>query len=110
MNDLSTQREKLNRAVPVAIENLMALALQTSNGKLRLEASREILDRHGHFSKVSRIGVPTEDQGGIGDSIDNEVATNLIGSLLNARAAATSSSQTTTTLTPETPTPTEKIQ
>jgi hypothetical protein len=82
-------RMKLDNAVPLALDNLVDLALQRTNPTLRLKASLEILDRQGQHAKVTRIGLPTSDQGGAGDVKDNDVASELVQALLGqARPAA----------------------
>lgn len=104
--DVKLQRIELKRAVPIAMQSLIDLALQRGNAQVRLKASAEILDRDGHFSKVSRIGLPTEDQGGISDQIDNATAATLIASLAKAQAAKEAAKSPTI----ESPSPTEKVQ
>ena len=74
-------REKLEMAVPTALENLYRLAAQKNDQKIALAASCEILDRHGKFAKVSRTGAPTQEQGGAASSDDNEVAKELLSAL-----------------------------
>lgn len=84
--DITHQRLTLKRLVPVAIQNLADMALQSSNPNLKLKASLEILDRDGHMSKVQRIGLPAAEQGGVSDQKDDDVARALGEALLQARA------------------------
>lgn len=85
---LKLGQKTLNQAVPKALENLYALACQTADPKLQLQASTEILDRHGRFAKVSRIGLPTQDQGESASVVDNDVANALVANLGKAKAVA----------------------
>ena len=83
--DITHQRLTLKRLVPTALQNLADLAIQTANPSIRLKATQEILDRDGHFSKVQRIGLPSEAQGGVSDEKDENVARSLIEALLVAK-------------------------
>jgi hypothetical protein len=83
---LDFYKEQLDDMVPLALQNLYDLALQKTNSQLRLKASQDILDRQGHLAKVSRIGLPTVQQGGVADAKDNEVAAQLLEGLVTARA------------------------
>lgn len=85
--DVTTQKLSLKRMIPMALQGLADLALQTSNPQIKLKAIGEILDRDGHLAKVTRIGLPTEAQGGIAGVIDNEVAAKLVEALQTAQAA-----------------------
>ena len=76
-DDLQFQREKIRSMMPVALDGMYELAIQTKNERVRLAACAEIMDRDGRMAKVSRIGLPTEDQGGVGQ-IDDETADALI--------------------------------
>jgi len=79
--DLTEQRLTLKRAVPLALQNLVDLALQQSNPAIKLKATQEILDREGNHARVTRVGLPTEAQGGIASHVDNEVALKLAEAL-----------------------------
>jgi len=74
--------------IPVALDGLMELAQQRKNERVRLAACSEIMDRDGRLAKVQRIGLPTEDQGGIGASIDDETADALVSALKTAKKVA----------------------
>lgn len=74
-------RQILESSVPIALQNLAHLASQKLDKKLQLEASKEILDRHGKFGKVSRMGLATAEQGGFADPKDNAVAQELFDNL-----------------------------
>jgi hypothetical protein len=71
-------RERLNSGVPVALEGLLALAAQNDDKSIKLKAATEILDRHGYYAKVTRIGTPTKEQGASADKSDQDVANELI--------------------------------
>ena len=81
VENIPIQRKILSQGVPVALENLLALASQKVDKKLQFEASKEILDRHGAHAKVSRIGAPTIEQG-VGNPKDAAVADEVIKSAL----------------------------
>lgn len=72
-----TGRETLNLSVPVALQNLYALALNAKDERVKLKASMEILDREGRHAKVSRIGMAAPEQNVATDE-DNEEASSLI--------------------------------
>lgn len=74
-------RKMLSDSVPLALQNLAMAAAQKIDKKLQMDATKEILDREGSFAKVSRVGIPTKDQGGFADSKDNETAAELLKSL-----------------------------
>lgn len=78
------QREILAKSVPVALENLLALATQRVDNKLRFEASKEILDRHGAHAKVSRIGLPTPEQQ-VGTPADDAIAAELVAAFQKSK-------------------------
>jgi hypothetical protein len=83
-DNYSIGRKILTDAVPIALQNLVMAAAQKLDKKLQMEASRELLDREGSFSKVSRVGLPTKDQGGFADSKDNTIAADLLNALSTA--------------------------
>ena len=94
--DIKFQRQYIRRLVPVALEGLAQAALQRNNAKLRLDACREILDRDGNFAKVSRIGLPSEDQGGVASAKDNEIAAALVGALRSVASEQKSAEESKT--------------
>lgn len=74
--------EKIASLVPTALETLANAATQRMDKKLAVAASCEILDRSGYTSKVSRIGLPTPQQGGLGiPQTDIDVARALVEAL-----------------------------
>jgi hypothetical protein len=72
------KHERMRAMIPQALQNLYDLA-RSSNENVKLKATAEILDREGTMAKVSRIGLATQDQGGVGTVIDDEIASNLLG-------------------------------
>jgi hypothetical protein len=86
VEDITHQRLTLKRLVPVAIQNLADLALQSANPSIKLKASMEILDRDGNMAKVQRVGLATVEQGGVASHVDNEVAKLLTEALVQAQA------------------------
>lgn len=87
--DVTNQKLSLKRMIPMALQGLADLALQSSNPQIKLKAIGEILDRDGHLAKVTRIGLPTDAQGGVAGTMDNEVAAKLLEALTAANTAAT---------------------
>lgn len=86
-SDYNKNRDRLDRAVPMALEKLIQLATKpTADDKTQLAAATEILDRHGRFAKVSRTGAPTAEQGGAAKEEDNKVANELISALNQAKS------------------------
>jgi hypothetical protein len=86
--DLNTKT--LRSGVPIALENLLALASGVYKGqpvdvKVVKDASESLLDRDGRFAKVSRIGAPSKEQGGFADAVDQEVAGDLIKAVNTAK-------------------------
>jgi len=84
IRDTEYKHELLRDLVPAALRNLFDLA-NSQNESIKLKATAEILDREGTMAKVSRIGLATADQGGIGNSIDDETAANLVTALNNLK-------------------------
>lgn len=78
------QRRMLNKAVPMALENLLRAAQQRVDSKLNFEASKELLDRHGVHAKVSRIGLPNIEQDASTPK-DNEVAQEIMQAFAKAK-------------------------
>ena len=60
--DINFQKERLQAYVPHALTALYDAVTQKQDGKLRIEAARQILDRDGRMAQVSRIGVATKEQ------------------------------------------------
>jgi len=75
---LKQTQETLQFAVPLAMQALLKQAMQEKDLRVQNKAANDILDRHGHFAKVRRIGIATPEQGGAGDAKDNDVAQELI--------------------------------
>jgi len=70
---------KLGRKI--SIENLLYFASRRDEPKYCMEATKEILNREGNFAAVSRIGLPTKDQGGITNKEDEQMALELLAAL-----------------------------
>jgi hypothetical protein len=105
-DDLRLNRLRLQKiGVPTALNNLLEMAMSRTNDKLRLAASRELLDRSGHFSKVTRIGLPSEDQGGVSDSLDNDTAKELVDALSSIKSKESAEPASI-----QSPPPTDSIQ
>lgn len=71
-------RKYLEVGVPIAMANLLRMAMDETNKRLQFKASQEILDRHGLHAKVSRIGVATPEQNAAATNEDNEMAQALL--------------------------------
>lgn len=80
-DNLKLSSETLKFAVPIALQNLVAQALQTKDLRVQNKACNDLLDRDGHFAKVTRVGLATPDQGGVANDKDNKVAGELIAAL-----------------------------
>jgi len=74
-------RKTLQAGVPIALENLVHFALRRDNARICMEATKEILNRDGHFAAVTRIGLPTSEQGGFTSKQDEETAGELLQAL-----------------------------
>jgi hypothetical protein len=81
VEDIAEQRLTLKRLLPVALQNLASFALQDSNPQLKFKATQEILDREGNHARVTRVGLPSAEQGGVASHLDNEAATQLLQAL-----------------------------
>lgn len=78
---LNLTQTTLDFAVPMAMQALVQQALSSKDERVKNKAANDILDRHGHFAKVSRVGAPTEEQGGVATDADQEVADKLAEAL-----------------------------
>lgn len=81
---LTLTKETLEFAVPMAMQALLKQALQEKDLRVQNKAANDILDRHGRFAKVTRVGLATPEQGGAADTKDNETAQELLKALQNA--------------------------
>jgi hypothetical protein len=86
IDDIEANTRTLKAAVPIALDNLVTFAADRTDKRICMEATKEILNRNGHFAPVSRIGLPTNDQGGITNKQDDEVAGELMGAMLRTAA------------------------
>ena len=84
VDDIEYHKQRVREMLPVALDGLYELAVQSKNERIKLAACESIIDREGQHAKVSRIGLPTQAQGGIGTKIDDEIASNLATALLAA--------------------------
>jgi hypothetical protein len=80
-DNLGLTQATLKFAVPVAMERLLKQALQEKDLRVQNKACNDILDRDGHFAKVTRVGLATEEQGGVANDKDNKVASDLLNAL-----------------------------
>lgn len=84
-DDINYHKQRIKEMLPAALDGLYELAIQDNDKRLKLSACESILDREGKLAKVSRIGLPTEAQGGIGTPMDDDVANQLATVLLAAK-------------------------
>jgi hypothetical protein len=82
-NGYNISQETLEFAVPIAMQGLVKQALTAKDERVKNKAFNDILDRDGRFAKVSRIGTPTAEQGGIADDKDNRAVLEMINALKN---------------------------
>lgn len=71
----------LDMAVPIALQGLVQQALNSKDERVKNKAFNDILDRHGRFAKVSRVGLPTSEQGGVASDKDNAAVDELVKAL-----------------------------
>lgn len=71
----------LEIAVPMAMQEIFKQALNAKDERVRNKACNDILDRDGHFAKVSRIGMATTEQGGVADDKDNKAVLEMMNAL-----------------------------
>lgn len=72
-------QETMNLAIPVAMQKLVAQMIQDKDMKIQNKACNDLLDRHGRFAKVKRVGAPTDEQGrGIAEDKDNKAVSEML--------------------------------
>lgn len=104
-DNLKVSSETLKFAVPLALQALVQQALQTKDLRVQNKACNDILDRDGHFAKVTRVGLATPDQGGVANEKDNQIASELIKALEANKAASSVGVSTPPTTAPSIDTP-----
>lgn len=92
--NMTLTSETLKFAVPIAMQNLLKQALQEKDLRVQNKACNDILDRDGHFAKVTRVGLATPEQGGVAADKDNEVANELIKAMQNGQPNTSTNIQT----------------
>jgi hypothetical protein len=68
-------------AVPIALQGILNQALNAKDERVKNKAYNDILDRDGHFAKVSRIGAATPEQGGVAEDKDNKAVMEMISAM-----------------------------
>jgi len=86
-SDIKNLRERLKSTVPVALQHLADL-LNNNDPKIKLQAIKETLDRDGRFASVTRVGLPTEEQGGFISKADHDIASALLGAVGKDKVSA----------------------
>lgn len=77
-NNYRINKKRLASGVPIALENLLALASQKVDKALQLKASQDLLDREGSFAKVSRQNVTVVDKNQASTPEDDAVAAEIL--------------------------------
>lgn len=77
-NSYDLSQKTLEFGVPIAIQGLVKQALTAKDERVKNKAFNDILDRDGRFAKVSRIGLPTTEQGGIAEDKDNKAVAEML--------------------------------
>ncbi len=98
--DLS--QKTLEFAVPVAMQGLVKQALTAKDERVKNKAFNDILDRDGRFAKVSRIGLPTSEQGGVAEDKDNKAVLEMLQAMQQAEKSSTNTKPATEN-TPDSP-------
>lgn len=76
--DQKALRERHKMKVPEALQTMYDL-MHSRDEKVKFAAAKDILARDGNFAEVSRIGMPTEEQGGFMSKTDTDVANAIVG-------------------------------
>lgn len=76
--NLNMTQKTLDMAVPVAMQNLFKQAMQEKDLRVQNKACNDLLDRHGRFAKVTRVGLPTAEQGGVAEDKDNKAVNDML--------------------------------
>lgn len=63
-------RTRIRDHIPNAINTIIDMIQQRADKKLALTAAETLIGMDGRFAKVTRVGVPTEAQGGVGTEDD----------------------------------------
>lgn len=78
-------KSTLDMGVPIAMQALFKQAMQEKDLRVQNKAANDILDRHGRFAKVTRVGLPTDEQGkGVAEVKDNKAVVDMLNALKNA--------------------------
>lgn len=79
-------KSTLDMGVPIAMQALFKQAMQEKDLRVQNKAANDILDRHGRFAKVTRLGLPTAEQGGVAEVKDDKAVADMINALKSAAA------------------------
>jgi DNA-binding phage protein len=71
---------KIRSMLPKALQ-VLEDALENSDVKARLSAAADVFDRDGKLAKVSRIGLPSNEQGGFSPKIDTTIVDGLVAAI-----------------------------
>jgi hypothetical protein len=92
--NFNLSQETLNFAVPVALQTLVQQAMASKDERVKNKACNDLLDRHGHFAKVTRHGLATTEQGGAAGVGDDEAAAALLKAMSQETKVATNNPST----------------
>jgi hypothetical protein len=73
----------LDMGVPIAMQALFKQAMQEKDLRVQNKAANDILDRHGRFAKVTRLGLATAEQGGVAEVKDDKAVADMLNALKN---------------------------
>lgn len=78
--DVNYLHTKIRSSLPKALQ-VLEDALENPDAKVRIAAASELMDRDGKLAKVSRIGMPSEAQGGMGPKFDTTIVDGLVAAI-----------------------------
>lgn len=97
VDDQAYIKQRVQEMVPTALKALHDAVLNPMEPRLRLEAAKQILDRDGRLAQVSRIGLPTQEQGGFAASQSDIDAADAIASIFGVHKKEENNTPTNTT-------------
>jgi len=89
-DDVHYVHSKIRSMLPKALQ-VLEDALENSDVKARLSAAADVFDRDGKLAKVSRIGLPSEQQGGFSPKIDTTIVDGLVATIKELKSDNSSS-------------------
>lgn len=77
-DDQKALRERHKMKLPEALSTIYDL-MNSRDERIKLAAAKDVIARDGNFAEVSRIGLPTDDQGGFASKTDQDIANSIVG-------------------------------